>query len=346
MPPLLLAAFLSWSQLAPLPDAEGFAGAFAGATGGGIIVAGGANFPAGRPWEGGRKAWHDGIFFLGADPASAGPQSWRRVGRLPRPLAYGASVPHRDMVVCVGGSGPAEHHRDVFTIAWNRGTLDVTMLPPLPRPLAQHCAAVVGDHLYVAGGTEAPAAVEATRTFLRLDLASPSAGWKELDPWPGPGRILATAGTLDGAFLLVGGAGLQAGADAAPSRIWLRDAYRYTPGVGWRRIADLPRPAVAAPSPAPAHGSRLLILGGDDGGDVATPHERHPGFRRDVLVYDGKEDRWSTGPDLPFALVTTPAFVWQDALVIPGGEVRPGVRSTTIWQGRPAPAAPPRNPTP
>jgi hypothetical protein len=51
------------------------------------MVAGGANFPAGRPWEGGRKVWHDGIFFLGADAASAGAQTWRRVGRLPRPLA-------------------------------------------------------------------------------------------------------------------------------------------------------------------------------------------------------------------------------------------------------------------
>src|SRR5262245_23532811 len=35
----------TWTQLPPLPDREGFAGAFAGVTGGALIVAGGANFP-------------------------------------------------------------------------------------------------------------------------------------------------------------------------------------------------------------------------------------------------------------------------------------------------------------
>lgn len=346
MPSLLLAAAMTWTQLSPLPDAEGFAGAFAGTTDGGVLVAGGANFPAGRPWQGGRKVWHDGVFFLPSPDDPTSMPCWRRVGRLPQPLAYGVCVSHAGRIVCAGGSSETDHHRDVFSLSWERGSLVVRRLPALPRPLAQHCACLVGDRLYVAGGTESPTATETTRSFLCLDLAAPDTGWQELPPWPGPGRMLATAGTLAGDVLLVGGADLQPGADAAPSRVWLRDAYRYRPGHGWQRIADLPRPAVAAPSPAPTDGARLLVLGGDDGGAIAAPPDRHPGFRRDVLVYDADRDLWSTAADLPFALVTTPTVNWKNSILIPGGEVRPGVRSTEVWQGRHESPRPTRNPRP
>src|ERR1043166_8747887 len=40
---------LQWQKLPPIPDAEGFAGAFAGVSGGALIVAGGANI-AGDKW--------------------------------------------------------------------------------------------------------------------------------------------------------------------------------------------------------------------------------------------------------------------------------------------------------
>ena len=43
----------AWRELPPLPDAHGFAGAYAGVSGGNLIVAGGANFPDGAPGDGG-----------------------------------------------------------------------------------------------------------------------------------------------------------------------------------------------------------------------------------------------------------------------------------------------------
>jgi hypothetical protein len=46
------------TELAALPDAHGFAGCFAGLSGGRLLVAGGANFPDGvMPWDGGKKTW-------------------------------------------------------------------------------------------------------------------------------------------------------------------------------------------------------------------------------------------------------------------------------------------------
>src|SRR5690348_6499323 len=74
---------LQWGALPPLPDPEGFAGMFAGTIGDALLVAGGANFPDRRPWDGGVKRWYDAVWLL-EDPA--GP--WRRVGSLPRPSSY------------------------------------------------------------------------------------------------------------------------------------------------------------------------------------------------------------------------------------------------------------------
>ena len=78
---------LAWSQLPALPDHEGFAAPFAGVSGGALIVAGGANFPGKKPWEGGTKVWYDKVFVLERNT-----NQWRVAGRLPRPLGYGVSV--------------------------------------------------------------------------------------------------------------------------------------------------------------------------------------------------------------------------------------------------------------
>ncbi|MEJ1974031.1 MAG: hypothetical protein WDM96_16720 [Lacunisphaera sp.] len=114
-------------------------------------------------------------------------------------------------------------------------------------------------------------------------------------------------------------------------REWLRDAWRYAPREGWRRLADLPRPAVAAPTPAPFVAGRLLVLGGDDGAQVGVAPGEHRGFPRDVLAYDPAADAWSRVNHLPFSHVTTPAVRWGASIVIPGGEVRPGIRSPETW---------------
>lgn len=330
---LLLSPLLSWSHLPSVPDTEGFAGAYAGTSGGALVLAGGANFPAGRPWEGGGKVWHDRVFVL--PPGAA---AWLEAGTLPAPLGYGASVSHGDAVVCIGGSDADAHHAAVFAIRWDGRTIRIATLPPLPQPLALHCAAAIGDRVFVCGGTTTPTAVETSRSLLTLDLGDPAAGWRSLAPCPGAGRILATCGVARGAFHLFGGADLVRGADGKPERIWLRDAYRYDPGSGWSRLPDLPRPAVAAASPAPALGGGLLaILGGDDGSLIGHAPADHPGFRRDVLGFDPLLGRWTACGELPFALVTTVAVPWEGGIVVPGGESRPGVRSPMVWRGtRPA----------
>ena len=67
----------------------------------------------------------------------------------------------------------------------------------------------------------------------------------------------------------------------------------------WRRVADLPHPVVAAPSPAPSDAAGFYVLGGDDGSQVGSPPEQHRGFTRLALRYDGKSEKWAAAGGVP-----------------------------------------------
>jgi N-acetylneuraminate epimerase len=315
-----------WKQLAPIPDREGFAWPFAGVSGGALIVAGGANFPDKRPWEGGTKVWYDKVFVL-EEPDGR----WRNAGKLKAPIGYGVSLPTVDGILCLGGSDAAKHFEDVFTLRWNGRAAERKPHSKLPQPVANSCGAVLNGVAYLAGGIATPTTTNALDAFYSCDLRAKRATWSSLPTWPGRERMLAVAGGHDGAFYLFGGCALKAGADGKPEREWLRDAYRFKPGEGWKRLADLPRVVVAAPSPAPVVNGRLLVIGGDDGAQINTPPTEHKGFPRSVLAYDPASDLWETLEDVPFSLVTTPTVQWRNHIVIPGGETRPGVRSTEVW---------------
>ena len=316
-----------WQALPPLPDKEGFAAPFAGVLEGRLIVAGGANFPDKRPWEGGVKVWYDAIWSLD------GPEGeWRQVGRLPYPLAYGVSLTVPEGMLCLGGSDATRHHATCFWLRLDeQGHPQTEPLPPLPRACANFCGVVMGRQVWVAGGLEKPEATEALNTLWSLDLERLDRGWQEHAPWPGRGRMLAMAGAHQGWFYLVGGAALKPGPDGKAERVWLRETWRYSPSQGWEALSDLPQAAVAAPTPLPLENDRLLLLGGDDGSQVHASPEAHQGFSKDILAYDVATNTWSSSGQLPLGLVTTPSVIWQGRIVLPGGEKKPGFRSTEVW---------------
>lgn len=324
---------LEWSSLPPIPDAEGVAGPFAGVSGGALLVAGGANFPAGKPWEGGKKVWYDAVHVLERDA-----KQWRGGFRLPRPLGYGVSITTDGGVLCIGGDDAAQMHGDVFLMAWDGAAVSFKEMPALPMPVSSATGVLAGSTVYVMGGVDRPGATEALHVFLALDLANVAGGWKALDPWPGPPRMLATAGTHGGDLYLFGGASLAAGADGKPVRTYLTDAYRFAPGKGWSKLANLPHPVVAAPSPAPCIDGSLLLLGGDDGSKVGfQPLAEHPGFPPAILAYDVAAAAWKQTPSaMPFCAVTVPTVRWRGGVVVASGEIRPGVRSPAVWLGTPS----------
>ena len=62
----------------------------------------------------------------------------------------------------------------------------------------------------------------------------------------------------------------------------------------------------------------------------------HPGFSGEVLHYNACDDEWSVAGRLPFdAPVTTTAVATRNGeVIIPSGEIRAGVRSPLILQGK------------
>lgn len=320
---------LRWSPLPPLPSPLGVAGPFSGVSGDALLVGGGANFPDRMPWAGGKKIWRDEVYALVGDAGG-----WTVVGKLPHPLAYGVSVTTPAGVVCIGGSDAGRHYREVFLMNYDHGMFSVQPLPDLPLPLANAAGALVGSTIYLAGGTETPGEQSALNRCFALEMGGKNAAWTAVEPCPGKARLLPVAAAWEDGFYLFGGAALEP-AGGKVARVYLRDAWRYQPGHGWQRLADLPRPCVAGPTPAPHLDSRFLLVGGDDGSRAGfQPLEQHPGFPQTGLAYDLPTDRWCTNGDLPAPRATVPAVFWRGRFVIPSGEMRPGVRSPEVWSFR------------
>ena len=318
---------LEWKQLAALPEPLGVAAPFAGVSGGALIVAGGANFPNGMPWDGGKKVWTDRLWALEKSDGA-----WREAGRLPRPLAYGVSATSKRGVVCVGGSDSERHYAEAFLLEWRDGRLATEPLPSFPIPISAASWAMIDQTLYVACGSEQPGEQSATNRAFSLDLSDEKPSWQELPPLPGKPRFLAAGAAHGGAFYLFGGAALQPSSEGKMARVYLREAWVFRPGAGWKQLSDLPKPCVAPPSPAPVIDGNIHLLGGDDGSLVGfQPVQKHPGFPGTTLAYDPKRDRWAEAGTAPAPRATVPCVEWSGRFVIPSGEMRPGVRSPQVW---------------
>lgn len=326
---------LIWKQLESIPNPLGLAGPVSGTDGISLIVAGGANYPDAPPWNNGRKVWYDAIYLLESPEGR-----WKKVGSLNKPIGYAVSVsipPGLGIepgVAYLGGSNADGHHADCWILRWKDGKIQLEDLPSLPSACANASGALWEGTMYVAGGIEKPDSTRAMHRFWSLNLRQRPLRWQELAVWPGVERMLAVTTVQDNAFYLCSGVSLSADPGGRPQRTYLRDAYRYQQETGWTRIADLPRPAVAAASPAPPVGqSSFLVLGGDDGRLIDfRPLDQHPGFPKSILAYHATTDTWkSLSRQLPVSPVTTTAVPWHGKFVIPTGEIRPGVRSPQVW---------------
>lgn len=62
-------------------------------------------------------------------------------------------------------------------------------------------------------------------------------------------------------------------------------------------------------------------------------HAAHPGFAREVLAFDGRKNGWRVAGTMPAGLtppVTTLAVRHGAALLLPSGEVKPGIRTADV----------------
>ena len=357
--------FLNWNALPDLPDPVGVAGPFVGISDDALIVAGGANFPDAPPWQGGKKIWHDKIHVLEKD--KSGDYLWLTDNnfKLPRPLAYGVSINTPDGIVCIGGCDSQACYKDVFLLRWNSRLkkIEIESLPSLPGALGFMSGSLVGNVIYIAGGQQTMKDSKAANVFWALDLSKKDSGesfkWQQLDPWPGPARILpATAAQSDGTYDCFY---MFSGRNIAPAKDTelLTDSYRYNPAEKqWKKLADVTvgdsKRCVMASTAIASGANHILVFGGSDGklfleleklerSSEQTAKKQilqilndHPGFSNDILAYHTITDTWTKSGKLPTTShVTTTVVKWDDSFVIPTGEIRPGIRTPKIWKARP-----------
>ena len=327
-----------WKLLAPLPDRIGFGGMFAGVLGGRLVAGGGSQFPEKPLWLKGEKAFSDRIFTLdspGADWAE-------HPTRLPAPVASAASAATADTIYFAGGLDA----QGCLSAAWamrGRGDdLVFHQLRDLPRAIGYGAAAIVGGRWYVLGGLDSPASKAPGNGMWSLDLARPHAtGWRREPDLPVDGVFVAAAASDDRSLYLFGGIGFDATGKPAPSKA----ALRFDPQLAkWERLADMPEPRVGISAPCPVIGDRFFLVGGYAEVFPGAPRE-HPGFSAQTLYYQPANGRWSNGPVLPriavadrdspgdvgpAPMIGAPCVVWQDLVVIIGGEVRSSVRTPAV----------------
>jgi N-acetylneuraminic acid mutarotase len=313
------------SELPKLPRA--IAGQFVGTAGDLLVVAGGSWWTA-PPSQGGRKIWADEIHILAATDGE-----WRAAGRLPHPCAYGGAISLKDAVVFAGGQNGDAVSSEVRALRRRGGALEVENWPDMPVPSANLAVAMAAGQIYAFGGQSSAQATSASARLWSLKAGAGKSGhWVEHPPLPGEGRILAAAAGCRDTLYILGGAALTPSPAGGAARRYLREAWSFAPARGWERLPDLPAPSVAAPAVCGPSGEPVL-LGGDDGsmaGVVLAQGEVHPGFGRSVLHYDRARRRWVESGRLPLGLVTSGAAWWNNSIVIPGGEDRPGHRSATV----------------
>uniref|UniRef100_UPI0021BCEC13 sodium:solute symporter family transporter n=1 Tax=Aporhodopirellula aestuarii TaxID=2950107 RepID=UPI0021BCEC13 len=322
----------NWNALPDLPNELGVAGPFVGISNNALIVAGGANFP--RPVWDNEKVWHDRIDVL---TRHADGFEWVSGGTLPRRCGYGASVTTSDGVLCMGGNDGVETFDDVFLLRWNAASkkIETVEFPALPEPCSFGQATIVDGVVYFAGGQNADG--ESLHNFWTLDLKESAdrdrANWQSLSAWPGEPRAFNLTvhqhnGYEDCVYVMSGRNG------SGDKQQFLTDVWEYRPSTEtWKRRADVPRPVMGA-SAIGIGQSHLYVLSGDDGtlfNQADELKDSHPGFPKQALRYHTITDTWTSAGAIPQNQVTTTAVMWDGRIILPSGEVRPRVRTASVW---------------
>lgn len=359
---------VSWSKAATLPDVcgakqFGVAGPFAGVSNGVMLIAGGSNFPGAKPWDGGKKINREEIYLVRKRPGNKFECSVLKQ-HLTRGVAYGASVSTALGVVCIGGeTGEASCSDGVFSMRWNekRGEVEFGALPPLPIRIVNASASCINNTLYVFGGESEGKPVD---QCFKLDLDAQPAVWERLAAMPLAMSHSAAVTQSDGHHYCIYVIGGRTATASGISELH-HSTFCYDPSTntwsGRSAISDGKLVTNLSAAAAAAVGNHQIVIAGGDSGDIFHQIEsynaaiarapegekktilqkqklqlvtHHPGFSRDVYLYDTVRDSWEKIGKLPFhAQVTTIAVKWGNEILIPGGEIMPGTRTADITRG-------------
>jgi N-acetylneuraminate epimerase len=351
------AQLTNWTKVGEFPATKGIpsiglAGQSAGVFGNFMIVAGGTNFPDKMPWEGGRKVYYDDVFFYAKN--ANGVLTFSGKYKLPMNLGYAATASTEKGLFLAGGENETGILNRVMILKVFKDIDELAFLPDLPIPLTNAMAVAYQSSVYVMGGETVSKVSD--KVFV-MDLNNTKNGWTSLPPLPHPishgVAVFFNGQKNQGIYVLAGRAKKQNGI----SDLYSTNHFFDIATKQWTLKAPLPYGLSAGTGLLDPAG-RILLFGGDRGevfskveALVAQKNKEtdsivietldkkrvvlqstHPGFSHEILAYDIEHDRWDAMGSLPFPTpVTTHAFVWDGFIMIPGGEVRAGVRTPNIF---------------
>lgn len=350
---------MKWEIAAELPadsghqHSLGFAGPITGAHNNVLFVAGGANFPNGMPWQGGKKKYYNNIFIYIHKNSKL--VLFKKFFTLPLRIAYPASCNTPEGVLYAGGENENGISNKVWLMQWDRKAQELLFkdLPDLPAPISNASAVVIDHRVFIAGG-ETGSGVSSQ--FISLDLNNTAAGWEQLAEIPHPVSHTVLIASNDNGrqtIYLCGGRKKNSnGISDLYSNVFMYDVTSNH----WQERTPLPYP-LSAGTGILYDANSIILFGGDIGtvfhktemliaainteNDEGKKQElikeknklqsEHPGFSNEILLYNIKANAWNTIDSIPFATpVTTTAVKWKSCFIIPTGEIKAGVRSANI----------------
>jgi cyclically-permuted mutarotase family protein len=335
----------------------GLAGPLAGSLVDKIVVAGGSNFADKKPWLGGTKLYYDDIFVLSLNESKTA--KWEQLElKLPVKMAYSACVSAKDAIYCSGGEDETQPLKLVLKIHFENNQLQIKALPELAFAVSNAGAAIIGTKLYVAGGNDS---VNATNHFQMLDLSNLENGWIVLPDLLMEESHAVVATQSDGnenCIYILGGRN-----KTGETSTFLSTIQKYSPKENkWTEAGELQLEGNEkfglSAGTGVAFGEHQILLFGGDKGTIFNRTERfnntiasetdsakreeiiaekieslnnHPGFNTEIYCFDTRTGKLNKVGKIPtLSQVTTIAFWWNETVIIPGGEIRPGVRTSKI----------------
>jgi N-acetylneuraminate epimerase len=348
---------IDWTIAGKLPvgvdnqEHIGVAGPVTGIIGDVLVVAGGANFPNGMPWDGGQKAYSKDVYLFTQDRNNGFTVS--NTQSFGDSVAYAANISIENSIYSVGGERNGTATADVFRYFLENDSFQRVQLPSLPKQLTNGGVTRVNDYIYFVGGENADLVSD---KVYRLKFEEANSNWEVFAELAKPLTHAVITSDEKENIYIIGGRKRNTNAKS--------DMYDevFELNLSSKKITLLDRlPEALAAGTGGYYNGNLIVIGGDNAHTFHQVEEligainlesddnkktelivkknnmqcSHPGFSTNVWTYNLADKTWKSSNKLQGeSPVTTTVIIKNGNIIIPSGEVRAGVRTNQILVGK------------
>jgi N-acetylneuraminic acid mutarotase len=322
-----------------------------------LILIGGSNFSKTYPWDGGKKVFLDDIL-IAEKKNDNSLVCLKHPCRFPVNISNTITIGDSTSLYILGGFNNTEVNKKVFRIYFdNSDSLAIEATSYLPEHFTPTAGVYYNQLMYISGHDE--------KQNLLYTFNPASGYWNKFTGIPGDIRSEAIITLLheqaDSSKLYIFG-GRHINKDKL---IIYTDFWSYSPNKqAWKREGTMGVPGLkplvimAAPAIANSEGE-FYFFGGDEGIRLKKRFElekeiarsrgkkkeiykkklrrqftKHTGFPNTIIRYNINRNTWEIAGkthnrNLP---VATTALWWRNKIILPAGELRPGIRSKNILE--------------